>query len=228
MTNNVEQLKISINGYSFTRGTYNGIKVIFHDKDGFINATQMCQQFNKRFRKIFENHSFQQYFKTFKAIYYACPEKGGQEKQPIYQLNKGISTKYNELRGTYVDKRLINYIAVWASPEYAVYVGLIMDSIDEKLHETLKDKQLEDTVENAKPVFNNIVETLAPSINTAFEEQFSYGIRDRIDRLDSYERDDLNRVINEYNSIKERLVSVEKKVDEWGVFVKIYHPEFEK
>ena len=66
------------------------------------------------------------------------------------------------------------------------------------------------------------------SQNTAFEEQFSYGVRDRIDRLASYERDDLNRVINEYNSIKERLISVEKKVDEWGAFVKIYHPEFEK
>ena len=228
MTNNVEQLKTTINNESFTKGTYNGIKVIIRDKDGFINATDMCNQFNKRFRKIFENHSWQQYLTTFKSIYYASPEKGGQENEPIYQLNKGISTKYNEYRGSYVDKRLINYIAIWASPEYAVYVGMIMDSINDKVHETLHEEQLADTVENAKPIFNNIVNQIAPNDKTAFEEQFCYGCRDSIKSLDSFEQMDLKKDIDEYKSIKERLNVVEKKLDEWGSFIKQYHPEFEK
>lgn len=227
MTNNVEQQKIECNNESFTRGTYNGISVIIRDKDGFINATHMCQQFNKRFRKIFENHAFQQYLKVFKEIYCACPISGGQEIEPIFQLNKGIPTKYNELRGSYVDKRLINYIAIWASPEYAVYVGVIMDTINERVHEKLVENNLVDTPENAKPIFNNIVKSIAPNI-TSFEENFCYGVRDRVDRLDAYEREDLNCVINEYQSMKKQLTEIEKKVDEWGGFVKLYHPDFTK
>ena len=52
MSNNVEQSKISCNNETFTRGTYNGISIIRRDSDGFINATDMCKQFNKRFKKI--------------------------------------------------------------------------------------------------------------------------------------------------------------------------------
>ena len=53
---NVEQQTFNCNNETFTRGTYNGISVIIRDKDGFINATEMCKQFNKRFAKINENH----------------------------------------------------------------------------------------------------------------------------------------------------------------------------
>ena len=230
MTNNVEHLKITFNNESFTKGTYNGIKVIIHDKDGFINATDMCNQFNKRFRKIFENHSWQQYYSTFKRINTTSPEKGGcSDDEFIYQLNKGIPDSKKELRGSYVDKRLINYIAIWASREYAVYVGLIMDSINEKVHENLNEKQLADTVENAKPIFNNIVNQLAPSNDKpAFEEQFCYGCRDSIKSLDSFEQMDLKRDLDEYQLIKERLSVAEKKINEWGSFIKQYYPEFEK
>ena len=35
------------NGEKFTYGMYNGISIITRDKDGFINATAMCNQFNK-------------------------------------------------------------------------------------------------------------------------------------------------------------------------------------
>ena len=130
MSNNVEQSIIECNDETFTRGTYNGISVIRRDKDGFINATDMCKQFGKRFAKINENHAWQAYLVAFKAHYYALPEMGEQENF-MYQLNQGFSVKQNNLRGTYVDSRLINYIAIWASPEYAVIVGEIMDTINE-------------------------------------------------------------------------------------------------
>ncbi len=146
----------------------------------------------------------------------------------IYKLNAGIPDSKKELRGSYVDKRLINYIAIWASPEYAVYVGLIMDSINDKVHEKLDENKLDDTVENAKPIFNNIVHQIASVDKSSFEEQFCYGCRDSIHKLDSYEQMDLKRDIVEYNSIKERLNVVEKKIDEWGVFVKQYYPDFMK
>ena len=60
------------------------------------------------------------------------------------------------------------------------------------------------------------------------EEQFCYGCRDSINKLDNYEQMELKNDIDEYNSIKERLNIVEKKIDDWGSFIKQYHPDFMK
>ena len=226
--NKVEQSKINCNNETFTRGTYNGISVLIRDKDGYINATDMCNQLNKRFRKIFENHAWQQYFEAFKAEYYARPEMGEQEKEPIYQLNKGFSVKNNNLRGTYVDPRLVNYIAIWASPIYAIYVGKIMDSINDKVHDVLEKNELPDTPENAKPAFNEVVKQIVPSVNTELINKTCWGFRERYHELDQWEQDDLKRDVNEYQKLKQRLDEVEKKVDEWGSYIKQYCPEFQK
>ena len=228
MSNNVEQMTITCNGENFIRGTYNGIAVLIREKDGFINATDMCNQFNKRFRKIFENHSWQAYYEVFRNEYYGSPGMGEQEQKPIYQLNKGFSVKENYLRGTYVDPRLTNYICFWASPAYAIYVGKIMDSINDKVHEVLNEKQLQDTPENAKPVFVEVAQQIAPSINQELINKQCWGYRDSVKTLDQWEQEDLNRDINEYIEIKRRLEEVERKVDSWSLFVKQYHPEFEK
>jgi hypothetical protein len=53
---------------------------------------------------------------------------------PTYQLIKGY---INDIKGSYVHPKLINYITFWASPKYAVKVGKIMDSINENNMETL-------------------------------------------------------------------------------------------
>lgn len=224
--NKVDQLKIKCNNETFTRGTYNGISVIIRDKDGYINATDMCKQLNKRFRKIFENHSWQQYFEAFKAEYYACPQMGEQEKEPIYQLNKGFSVKENHLRGTYVDPRLVNYIAIWASPTYAIYVGKIMDSVNDKVHEVLTSQQLPDTPENAKPAFVEVVKQIAPSVDIGLINKQCWGYRERFHELDQWEQDDLRRDVNEYNEMKKRIEELEMKVNKWGSYVKQYCPEF--
>ena len=154
---NVEHQIFNCNNETFTRGTYNGISVIIRDKDGFINATEMCKQFNKRFAKINENHAWLAYLEAFKAEYEVLPEMG----QPIYELKKGMT---NDLRGSYVNPKLINYIAIWASPQYAITVGKIMDEInergqlknissDENINEVLK--QLKEENEKLKEHINN-------------------------------------------------------------------------
>ena len=233
MNTNVEQNKVECNGETFTRGTYNGISVIIRDKDGYINATEMCNQFNKRFRKIFENHSWKSFYEAFKREYTASPEMGehkneATETEFLYQINKGITKEFNFLRGTYVDPRLINYIAFWASPSYAVTVCKIMDSINEKVHETLNEQQLDDTPENAKPIFNEVVKQIAPSIQTKAIEKQCWGYRDSAYELDCWEKDELRTIIHEYEKIKDRLNEQEKKLDEYGSFVQRYFPEFKK
>ena len=125
---NVEQSTISCNNETFTRGTYNGISIIKRDSDGFINGTHLCNQFGKRFRKIFENHSWQTYLDTFKARFYSDEEVRRNSGGPIYELKRGMT---NDLRGSYIDPRITNYLAFWCSPDYAITVGEIMDKINE-------------------------------------------------------------------------------------------------
>lgn len=222
-SNNVEQIKIECNGETFKRGTYNGISVLIHEKTGFINATEMCKQFGKRFAKINENHAYQEYLKAFQEEFYALPKMGVQsEPKILYQLNKGFSVRENYLRGTYVDPRLINYIAIWASPKYAITVGKIMDSINQKIHNELKIQNLEDTTENAKPILNNITKELEEQIKQQTElinSTSSWGVRDSPFTYDIWERRELDDDIKNYLEMKAKL---EKQIG----FLKMYHPEF--
>lgn len=231
MTNNVEHLKFENNGETFTRGTYNGISVIIHDKTGFINATEMCKQFNKKFRKIFENHAYQQYFAAFKQEYSARPEMGVQsDTEFLYQLNKGIGVSQNFLRGTYVDPRLINYIAIWASPQYAILVGKIMDSINEKIHNELTMKQLPDTPENTTPILNKEIKKFEERVKKQTELVNStscWGVRDSPNRYDAFEQQQLQDDVNTYIKARDTFNKAKDVLEKQRDFVELYHPKLE-
>ena len=72
------------NNSEFITGTYNGIEVIIRKSDVFINATKLCNQFNKRFKKINENHSWQAYYNEFCVDLGVGPEMG----RLVYELKK--------------------------------------------------------------------------------------------------------------------------------------------
>lgn len=161
MKANINNVKLTIENveHEFINGTYNGISVIKDKSSGFVNATSFCNQFDKKFRKIYENHSWQEYIKAFENEYYLSEQSTSRNSDMwSFKLNKDIPDKFKQYRGTYIDSRLINYIAIWCSPAYAISVGKIMDSINEQVHEQLTEKQLEDTPANAKPVFDSIIE----------------------------------------------------------------------
>ena len=216
-----EHSTIIENNEKFVQATYNGISIYVRSKDGFINATRLCNDGNRDYRTFKKGKRWNEIINYYMKCEFIKEE---QNCAPYYELRKG----YNKMQGQYIKPDLIHFVAEWISVEYSFKVKHIMNSINNKLHDVLNEKHIDDVVENSKPIFNKITKSIAPSINTAFEDNYCYGVRDRVDRLDSYEREDLKRVINEYNSIKEQLKDVEKKVDEWGAFVKIYHPEFEK
>ncbi|KAK8865305.1 hypothetical protein M9Y10_010845 [Tritrichomonas musculus] len=228
-------------GETFTYGTYNGISVLVHDKDGFINATAMCNQFNKRFKELLENKSWNEYFDAFLKEFYDGPNSVQRENKPIYQLHSGLTLDENELRGTYVDPRLINYIAFWASPTYAISVGKIMDSINDKVHDVLEKNHLPDTVENSKPIFKEVAKRITLKIDVDLVNGQCWGVRDDVHRLDQNEQDDLRSDIDKYNSIKQQLnanpndTTLKKQLNEskaklesdWKWFIPTYYPEFQ-
>ena len=213
--NKVEQVKnniIKCNNEVFIRSTYNTINIIIRKKDKFVNATQMCNQFNRRFRKIYENHAWQEYYEEFKQEYYnkrLGPEMG---QVPKYEIKKGY---LKELRGMYVDPRLINYIAMWACPKYAIYVGKIMDSINEraklknisdnenlneiinKLNEEnkeLRDKitEQEKTIEEQEETIIEQEETIEEQANKLFDKSVRVNINNR--KLTIHQEDGLIKI----------------------------------
>lgn len=148
---------ITSNNETFSQITYNGISILVRDSDSYVNVSKMIIDLTgkkKRVDKLLSNGSWKEYFEEFQTIYSGRPNG---HPDYIYKLN----IKYNnKTQGWYFDPRLVNYVAIWASPKYAVTVGKIMDSIDKKVHEVLKKKELNDTVENAEPIYNEVVEEI--------------------------------------------------------------------
>lgn len=226
MNSQVETLTTN-SGETFTRGTFNGISVMIRDKDGYINASKLGTN-SKRSRDFIKSDRFNQICK--------CWTKRNPSKSPQYTLNDAP----NGFRGVYVHPNIIHFVAEWVDIDYAFTVSDIMNSINNKVHETLEKQHKPDTVENAKPVFKEIAKKITLKIDTELVNKQCWGYRDDAHSLDSWEQDDLRYAINNYNNLKQKLNEHPddenlkqqlndacKKVDEWGCFVQSYHPEFQ-
>ncbi|EAX71649.1 hypothetical protein TVAG_225990 [Trichomonas vaginalis G3] len=96
-----------------------------------------------------------------------------------------------------------------------------MDSIDKKVHEKLDEEELEDTVENAKPLFEEEVRKMHEK-QIEHEREICSGYRDSPYELDQWEQEDLKREFREYELAKIAFEAAEKKLKVWGRFVKKY------
>ena len=93
-----------------------------------------------------------------------------------------------------------------------IAIGNIMDLINEKVHEILIERQLDDTAENAGPIFDEVVKQFIQSIRT---KKITF-------------HDEVKQIIEDYKRIKERLKEQERKLDEYISFIKQHQPEFKK
>ena len=212
---------ITENNEQFLKATYNGISIFVREKDGFINVTKLCGDGGRDFHTFRRGNRFRsilEYYEKFEV------PKDRQNCRPLYELKKG----YNKMQGQYLTPDLIHFVAEWISIEYSFAVKHVMDSINDKVHEVLTSQQLPDTPENAKPAFVEVVKQIAPSVNIELINKQCWCYRERWNELDQWEQDDLRRDVNEYQKMKERLDELEKKVNEWGSYVKQYCPEFQK
>ncbi|KAI5543143.1 hypothetical protein TVAGG3_0079500, partial [Trichomonas vaginalis G3] len=196
------------NGETFTKGTYNGIEVLRRDKDGYINATKMAREAGKlNHLNRFLNSAKMQEILEFWLKEYGGAKSGSTSKQAFYELAKGV---INEFKGIYIHPDLVHFVAEWCSVKYAFYVKDIMDSIDKKVHEKLDEEELEDTVENAKPLFEEVRKMCEKQLE--HEREICYGYRDSQYELDQWEQEDLKREFREYELAKIALETAEKKL----------------
>ena len=105
----------------FIIGTYINLEVLIRESDGYVNASRLCKSIGKKeFHRIRDNAGFTEFENEIQVVL-----KSGTPLK--YVLSSGFD---NELKGRYVHPKLVNYIAMWASPKFAVYVSEIMDSIN--------------------------------------------------------------------------------------------------
>ncbi|KAA6387130.1 MAG: hypothetical protein EZS28_017346 [Streblomastix strix] len=89
--------------------------------------------------------------------------------------NKGYA---NEYRGYYVHPNLINYIAAWISPKYAVYDRKIMDSINENSQQThttfeANTSRLIEQLQRENTNYSNTIQQMEPRL-VPQDKQYDY------------------------------------------------------
>ena len=216
--NTTTTMKIRANGETFTKGTYNGISILIRDKDGYINGSKLGNE-NRRARDFMKTSRFEEICKfwqeNWSARFLADPNLGSK-----YLL----SNVKNELKGTYVHPDIVHFIAEWIYLKYAFTVADIMNSINNKVHEELQEKQLQDTVENAKPIFKKVVNEIVAPNNEAYEQQYAWGVRGSSTKLDYWEREELYSDIKAYNNLKEQFAKAQEKINSWSCYAEEYFP----
>ena len=147
------------NKYSYRK--YGTFDVIIMNKNGYINATQLCagalnsKGEPKRIRNWIANK------KTDQLIEAVCAISGISETEIMIEITTG-SDKFLELRGTYAHPQLIPHIASWASVDFAIKVSDIIKEFFIK--EALKEKEL-------------IIEKQHGTINTQKEKLNIYRVK---------------------------------------------------
>lgn len=131
---------INSNGEKFTKTDYNGISVIV-DSNGYYNATKICKDNKKEFKNISRNDYWNEYL----------DELGSTLRIEPAQLIRKISqnSEYiNDVRGTYIHPKLVNFLCFHVNKSYAILVGEIMDLMNERIH--INNSNLEEEIEKLK------------------------------------------------------------------------------
>ena len=181
----VQNQKILCNNETFTLSSYNGFKIIIRDSDGYINASNVVKQINdaektkKQIKTLFKSVQYQDFEKTLKTIL------------PGKELKYNLLNVKNNLKGSYVHPKIINFVCFWCSPTYALLVGEIMDSINEQ-NTTVMNKLIKDLQDENNKLKSQII----PDIGDQHENS-KYIFIDQVD-------EDTFKLIYDQNQFKKQ------------------------
>lgn len=142
------------------------------NKDGFLNATELCKAGNKRLNDYYRLESTQEYLKALEE----------ELKIPISELirnNKNMSD-------TWVHRKVSYHLAQWISPKFAVQVSNILDEF------FLCGKVEEKSVKEMDQIYQDKIKSLQKII----EEK-----SDKVDELKSDLKDETNLVMRLKKSV---------------------------
>jgi regulator of replication initiation timing len=120
-------------------GTYFDLKVLIMSRNGYINATKMCQDNGKRLDNWMQNSWSKDYIEDFNSHPYI----------PGTPSTIVVNSGSNDTRGTYVHLELITHIASWISIKIARKVSRIVNEYllkEEKIKHALVTKEKDDKI----------------------------------------------------------------------------------
>ncbi len=97
----------------YYRATYAGIEIIVMQKNGYVNATKLCQQGGKQFKGWSRLNIAEE---IMEEIILQNPTI----KEIKMTINGGSNQK---ITGTYVHPQLLTHVAMWISPKFQVKIG---------------------------------------------------------------------------------------------------------
>ena len=121
----------------YAYGKLGDFEVIIMKKNGYVNATRVCDKCGKLFRKWMRN-------KVSKEIISEVTKLLNKNEYGtnVPDLIVKVLTGNNVTRGTYVHSDLINHIVYWCSPKYAVHMSKIVNEYHINQAMDKKDKLL--------------------------------------------------------------------------------------
>lgn len=197
--------------------TYNGFEILIHKETSYFNATKLCHEIclkeGKRVKEFKHLKKSPQFLDA--AEYYRekmgptnfggpnshliNPELGG-----MIEVINGKGFK-NEVRGHYCHPELIDAVLTLTSIKYLDLVHQLMNSINDSVHEQLKNENKPDIPENAKPIFEQKVAVVSHVVSD-LENQQNWGIREHGDKYDYLDSWDRSAIINLMYKFKQDII----------------------
>ena len=209
--------------YEFKEETYNGISIVRETTTGYVNASKMCSDNNKTWRKFKNSKNWKDTLEAFNLVIKPKLSDAGKNGTASFIAPKQVKPQY---QGEYIHPKLVHFVAEYCNKVYAFKVAELMDSINNNVHKELEQKQLPDTPDNATPIFNNNVEQIIKRDNE-LENKQCWCYRDSPYKLDSWEQMDMERDLKAYEKAKQALLEAKELVDTWNGFIHDYFPSFE-
>jgi hypothetical protein len=136
--------KIDLNGYddvrniciakidnNYSRGQYGKFDIIMMNKNGRVNASNLCKKGGKLFKNWLRNTTSRELIDELAS---SAQLRADDLMQTV------VGGKNIEVRGTYVNSKLIPHIASWISPSFAIKVSEIVEEYFIKRAIEEKDK----------------------------------------------------------------------------------------
>ena len=206
------------NGEQFTRSDYNGVNIIIRNKDGYINATKIANDNGKRKRlpEYLKSDKWKEICEAYnnEAIKNILTENSVRTKNGefSYELtNKTDPGHKREVYGTYVDPKLVHFVAEWCNISYAFKVATIMDNIDriKTLRKTSGNYNLTQTIEKQCSEIKFLqgeVETKDKKIEELFKQI------DELLAINKKQTKKLDRLTETSEDMRARLISMSGRV----------------
>ena len=162
--------------YSF--GKYGDFKIVIHNETGYVNGTQLLKQalisensirikINEKLARIKTMDNWFSLKETSELLEMVSFEESIDKKKLTYIIDGRQKRGEEIIRGTYVHPTLVNSLATWMSPCYAIKINKIINELNissqKKALEALKIKNNELMSDNKN--YFNIIEQMREEYN---------------------------------------------------------------